>query len=158
MQFAASIQVGTCMVLKKSCVRVLIGFLLMMPLPAGAVEYDASVQAKVVLQTEATTNGDPITYLKTDHPKITVMTVAIAPGAKTGWHSHPVPVYAYVMSGQLTVEIEGGKTSEFKEGEAIIEVINTRHNGINHGKIPVKLVVFYLGGKDIPNVMKADKP
>jgi quercetin dioxygenase-like cupin family protein len=146
------------MILIKSRAWILIGFLLMTPFWAGAAEYDTGVQGKVILQTEATSNGDPIAYLKTDHPKITVMTVDIAPGAKTGWHSHPVPVYAYVMSGRLTVEIEGGKTSEFKEGEAIIEVINTRHNGINHGKIPVKLVVFYIGGKDIPNVIKADKP
>jgi quercetin dioxygenase-like cupin family protein len=96
--------------------------------------------------------------LNADHPKITVMTVDIAPRAKTGWHSHPVPVYAYVMSGQLTVEIEGGAKTKFKKGDAIIEVVNVRHNGINNGKIPVRLVVFYTGGKDIPNVMKAEKP
>jgi len=123
-----------------------------------AAEYDAGVQGKVILQTETTSGGDPISYLKTDKPKITVMTVDIAPGAKTGWHSHPMPVYAYVISGQLSVEIEGGKTAEFKEGEAIIEVVNKRHNGTNHGNIPVKLVVFYVGGKEIPNVIKSDKP
>lgn len=131
---------------------------LLLPFGAVAAEYDTGVQAKVILQTEATSNGDPITYLKTDHPKITVMTVDIAPGAQTGWHSHPVSVYAYVMAGRLTVQIEGGKTTEFKEGEAIIEVVKTKHNGINHGNIPVKLVVFYLGGKDLPNVIKADNP
>jgi quercetin dioxygenase-like cupin family protein len=134
------------------------GLLFILSTSAGAAEYDAGVQGKVILQTETTSGGDPIVYLKTDQPKITVMTVDIAPGAKTGWHIHPMPVYAYVMSGQLTVEIEGGKTVDFKEGEAVIEVVNVRHNGINNGRIPVKLVVFYVGGKDIPNVMKADKP
>jgi quercetin dioxygenase-like cupin family protein len=139
-------------------VLILIGFLLLTPFWVAAGEYDAGVQGKVILQTEATSNGDPITYLNADHPKITVMTVDIAPRAKTGWHSHPVPVYAYVMSGQLTVEIEGGAKTKFKKGDAIIEVVNVRHNGINNGKIPVRLVVFYTGGKDIPNVMKAEKP
>ena len=133
-------------------------FLLMMPFGAGAGEYDSGVQGKIILETEKMSNGEPIDYQDTDHPRVTVMTVNIAPGAKTGWHSHPMPVYAYVMSGRLTVQIEGGKTTEFKKGEAIIEVVNLRHNGINRGKIPVKLVVFYLGGKDIPNVIKADKP
>lgn len=123
-----------------------------------AAEYDAGVQGKVILQTETMSNGKPVDYPDTDHPKVTVMIVDIAPGAQTGWHSHPMAVYAYVISGQLTVSIEGGKTAEFKEGEAIIEVVNLRHNGINHGKSPVKLVVFYLGGKGIPNVMKADAP
>jgi len=125
---------------------------------AQAGEYDSGVQGKIILETEKMSNGEPIDYQDTDHPRVTVMTVDIAPGAKTGWHSHPMPVYAYVMSGRLTVQLEGGKTTEFKKGEAIIEVVNLRHNGINRGKIPVKLVVFYLGGKDVPNVIKADKP
>lgn len=133
-------------------------FLLIMPFGTQAGEYNSGVQGKIILETEKMSNGEPIDYQDTDHPRVTVMTVDIAPGAKTGWHSHPMPVYAYVMSGRLTVEIEGGKTTEFKKGEAIIEVVNLRHNGINRGKIPVKLVVFYLGGKDVPNVIKADKP
>ena len=142
----------------KSCVWIWMAFLLMMPFGAKAGEYDSGVQGKIILETEKMSNGEPIDYQDTDHPRVTVMTVDIAPGAKTGWHSHPMPVYAYVMSGRLTVQIEGGKTTEFKKGEAIIEVVNLRHNGINQGKIPVKLVVFYLGGKDVPNVIKADKP
>lgn len=142
----------------KKSVSILIGGLLLLPFLAGATEYDAGVQGKVILQTETTSNGDPVRYTETDHPKITVMTVTIAPGAQTGWHNHPVAVYAYVLSGMLTVEIEGGKTVVFREGDAIVEVVNTRHNGINKEKVPVKLVVFYLGGKGIPNVIKADKP
>lgn len=135
-----------------------ITILLLSTFSALALEYDAGVQGRVILQTETMSNGDPVTYLKTDHPKVTVMKVDIAPGAQTGWHSHPVAVYAYVLSGQLTVNMEGGKTVEFQEGEAIVEVVNIRHNGINTGKIPVRLIVFYLGGKDIPNVIKADSP
>jgi quercetin dioxygenase-like cupin family protein len=132
--------------------------MLLLPFGAAAAEYDSGVQAKVILQTETMSNGEPIDYLDTDHPNVTVMVVDIAPGAETGWHSHPVAVYAYVMAGKLSVQIEGGKTSEFKEGEAIIEVVKLKHNGINNGKMPVKLVVFYLGAKNTPNVVRADKP
>jgi len=148
----------TGMVLKKRCVWVLISFVLLIPFEVVAVEYDSGVKAKIILQTETMSNGDPIDYQDTDHPRVTVMTVDIAPGAQTGWHRHPMAVYAYVMSGRLTVKIEDGKTSVFKKGEAIVEVVNLKHNGINQGKIPVKLVVFYLGGKDIPNVIKAEPP
>ncbi len=140
------------------CVGILLVSLFFLPYAAGAAEYDAGVQAKVILQAETMSNGEPIRYTDTDHPKVTVMTVDIAPGARTGWHSHPVSVYAYVLSGHLTVEMEDGKIAEFGEGEAIIEVVKRKHNGVNNGKTPVKLVVFYLGGKGIPNVIKADKP
>lgn len=142
----------------KSCLWVWTGIMLLLPFGAAAAEYDSGVQAKVILQTETMSNGEPIDYLDTDHPNVTVMVVDIAPGAETGWHSHPVAVYAYVMAGKLSVQIEGGKTSEFKEGEAIIEVVKLKHNGINNGKMPVKLVVFYLGAKNTPNVVRADKP
>ncbi len=132
--------------------------LILMPLWAWAAEYDTGVQSRVILQAETMSNGEPIDYLDTDRPQVTVMMVDIAPGSSTGWHSHPMPVYAYVMAGQLTVDFEGGKTAEFREGDAIIEVVNLRHNRTNHGKVPVKLVVFYLGAKDVANVIRADRP
>jgi quercetin dioxygenase-like cupin family protein len=138
---------------------ILIVCLFLTPFLISAGEYSGGVQAKVVLQTTTTGNGNPIEYLKTDQPEITVMTVDIAPGAETGWHMHPVPVYAYILSGSLTVNIEGYKSLEFKAGEVIIEVMNTRHNGINTGKVPVQLIVFYTGAKtDIANVVKIAAP
>lgn len=142
----------------KNCAWIGFVLLLLMPFGAWAGEYNAGVQSKIILQTETMSNGEPIDYLDADRPQVTVMTVDIAPGAGTGWHSHPMPVYAYVMAGQLTVEIEGGKAAEFREGDAIIEVVKLRHNGINHGKAPVKLLVFYLGAKDVLNVIRTDKP
>lgn len=50
-----------------------------------------------------------ITYPKTDNAEVTAMTVDIAPGAETGWHKYPIPVYASVLSGNLTVEMESGR-------------------------------------------------
>jgi quercetin dioxygenase-like cupin family protein len=137
----------------------LIVCLILIPFLVSAGEYAGPVQAKVILKTTTTGSGDPIAYLKTDQPEVTVMTVDIAPGAETGWHTHTVPVYAYVLSGTLTVNIEKHKSLEFKEGDVIIEVINTRHNGVNTGRVPVRLVVFYTGAKaDIANVVKTGAP
>ncbi len=137
---------------------VLIICMLLVPYFVNAGEYAGGVQAKVILKTATTGNGAPIAYLKTDQPEITAMTVDIAPGAETGWHMHSVPVYAYVLSGSLTVNIEGNIFRQFNEGDVIIEVVNTRHNGVNKGSAPVKLIVFYTGAKDMPNVMKTAAP
>lgn len=140
------------------CRVVLVICLLLTPSFINAGEYEGGVQAKVILKTNTTGNGAPITYLKTDRPEITAMTVDIAPGAQTGWHSHSVPVYAYVMSGCLTVNIEGNISRKFNAGDVIIEVVNARHNGINNGKDPVKLIVFYTGAEDIPSVVRTAAP
>jgi quercetin dioxygenase-like cupin family protein len=64
-------------------------------------------------------------------------------------------VYGYVVSGTLNVELEGGKTLAFKEGDAVIGVVNTLHDGKNSGSLPVKLVVFYTGIMNEPTVIKA---
>lgn len=132
--------------------------LLLTPIMVGAGEYNSGVQARVLLETTKTSNGQPIQYLQTEKPEVTVMEVVIAPGAQTGWHKHPVPVYAYVVSGILDVNIEGSKSTQFKEGDVVIEVMNVRHNGINNGKAPVKLIVFYTGSLDLPEVVKTTAP
>lgn len=131
----------------------LIGLSLLMP-SAFAADYNSGVTAKVLRKTSVTGNGQKITYPLTDRAEVTVMTVDLAPGAETGWHKHPVPVYAYVVSGNLSVELEDGKHLSFVAGEAIIEVVNTLHNGKNMGSEPVKLVVLYLGAEGTPNVIK----
>lgn len=124
----------------------------------SADEYIGGVQARVVLKTKNTSNGQPIAYLKMDNPEVTVMTVELPPGAETGWHIHPVPVYAYVLSGSLTIEVEDKKTSISQAGDAIIEVVNTRHCGKNTGDVPVKLIVFYTGAENLPNVIRTVAP
>ena len=136
----------------------LIVCLFLVSFSVNAADYAGGVQAKVLLKTTQTGNGDPISYLKTDQAEVTVMTVDIAPGAETGWHKHSVPVYAYVMSGSLTVNIDGKISRLFNAGDVIIEVVNVPHNGINSGKDPVKLIVFYTGAKDIPLVFKTTAP
>jgi quercetin dioxygenase-like cupin family protein len=112
-----------------------------------AAEGDDYTGAKVTVIKKSTTtaSGQRMEYLKTDHPEVTALLVEIPPGGETGWHFHPVPVYAYVLSGTLTTEMKNGEKHEYKEGEAIFEAVNIAHNGKNLGKIPVKLVVFYTG-------------
>ena len=121
---------------------------------AFAADYSPAVTAKVLTKTTVTGNGQKIRYPVTDRAEVTALTVVLAPGAETGWHKHPVPVYAYVIAGTLSVEIEGGKLLTFKKGDAIIEVVNTLHNGKNSGTEPVQLAVFYLGIEGVPNVVK----
>lgn len=123
------------------------------PSASSSGDYGA-LKVSPVKKTTTTTNGRRIAYPKTDSPEVTVVTVDIPPGSETGWHLHPVPVYAYVLSGELAVEFEDGKQAIFKEGDSIIEAVNAPHNGRNLGKAPVKLVVFYTGVEGSPNTVK----
>jgi quercetin dioxygenase-like cupin family protein len=121
-------------------------------------DYVGKVKAQKILVTTTAGNGQKHVYLKSEHPEVTALTVEIPPGAETGWHLHTVPVYAYVLAGNLAVEIAGSKTLAFKPGDAIVEVQNLAHNGRNLGKETVRLAVFYTGEEGRPNVTKVEPP
>ena len=113
-----------------------------------------NVEVSKVLVSSVTSNGTPLRDLQTAQPEVTVLVVRVPPGGSTGWHQHPVPVYAYMLEGTLNVEIKGAQTSIFKKGDAILEVMNTLHNGYNSGSETATLVVFYTGAVGVPNVVK----
>lgn len=123
--------------------------------PASA--YLPAVRAVPLLRTTTTAAGQPIVYPKTDHPEVTALLVTIPSGAETGWHRHPFPCYGYILSGELNVELEGGKINHFKAGDALVEAVNLLHNGRNTGAEPVKLVMFVTGEKGQPFTVKAAK-
>ncbi len=125
--------------------------------PIHADDYQGVKSTRILTSTVAS-NGQKLSYLKTDNPEVTAMLVEIPPGGETGWHEHAVPVYAYMLGGSITVEMEGGRKYDFKEGDAIFEVRDTPHNGRNNGDRPARLVVFYTGEVGKPNVTRVKLP
>ena len=128
--------------------------LMFFTLSALGADYQGGVSATVLKSSSVTGNDQKIAYPVTDKAEVTAMMVTLAPGAETGWHSHPIPVYAYVVEGKLDVELEGGQVITYRSGDAIIEVVNTLHNGSNQGPEDVRLVAFYTGVEGTPNVVK----
>ena len=68
--------------------------LLILPTPVYSQDYK-NVEVSKVLVSSVTSNGTPLRYLQTAQPEVTVLVVRVPPGGSTGWHQHPVPVYAY---------------------------------------------------------------
>ena len=116
--------------------------------------YGPGVTVKPWLQTATTADGSPIVY-PTGAGEVTLAEVTIAPGAETGWHRHPVPVFAFVLEGTLEVQQEGGRTNTYAAGQGFAEALNVRHNGRNRGTTPVRLRVVYCGVKGEPITVKA---
>lgn len=125
--------------------------------PASGAEYEGKITVRQLTKTTVTSNGQPIKYLKTDKPEVTAAIVEIPRGGETGWHFHPVPLYAYVLSGTLEIKTENGEIHTYHAGDAIIEMVDAAHNGKNRGNVPVKLVAFYTGGVGVPNTVGVQK-
>jgi quercetin dioxygenase-like cupin family protein len=119
-------------------------------IPSFADGYSPGIQVRILLKTDTTSLGAAVKYPEVANPEVTSIEVTIPPGAETGWHRHPVPGYAYVLSGSLTLEVEGVATRTLRAGEAYAELVGVRHNGKNSGNDPVKLIAFFTGEKGMP--------
>jgi quercetin dioxygenase-like cupin family protein len=128
---------------------------LAVPGRSRADEY-TNIKVEKILVSATAYNGQQMSYLRTNQPEVTAVVVTIPPGGATGWHQHPVPVYAYMLDGELTVELKDGNSYRFKKGEVILEVVNLPHNGMNNGDKDARLMVFYTGAIGLPNVIRQD--
>jgi quercetin dioxygenase-like cupin family protein len=113
-------------------------------------QYNNEIKVEQLLKTDTTSIGQKIIYPNFQSDEVTISKVTIPPGKSTGWHKHTIPVFAYVLKGNLTVELETKQLKQFPENTTFSEVINTFHNGINNGKVDVVLIAFYMGEKGKP--------
>lgn len=119
-------------------------------------DYNKEVLIEPVLKTDTTSIGQKIDYPDFKNPEVSMMKVTIPPGKSTGWHKHAFPVFAYVLKGTLTIELEKNKTLEFPANSSFAEVIDTFHNGKNNGKEDVVLIAFFMGEKGKPLSVKKE--
>ena len=80
--------------------------------------------------------------------EVRVVRVTVDPKTAAAWHTHPTPVYLYIMDGTLTMEIEGQETRQISAGEATAEPLNAPMRVLNEGDTPVELVVFQISPAD----------
>jgi quercetin dioxygenase-like cupin family protein len=120
-------------------------------------QYNKEIKVETLLKTDTTSIGQKIVYPNFPSDEVTISKVTIPSGKSTGWHKHTIPVFAYVLKGNLTVELENKQLKQFPENTTFSEVINTFHNGINNGKVDVVLIAFYIGEKGKPlSIFKPD--
>ncbi|HOV89803.1 MAG TPA: cupin domain-containing protein [Syntrophorhabdaceae bacterium] len=108
------------------------------------------IEVKVLTKTGLSWNGAPLPLYKNAKPEITVLKITIPPGTSLPMHQHPVINVGYMISGELTVYCEDGKVLHLKEGDSIVEVVDTWHYGKNQGDQPAVIVVVYAGYEGVP--------
>jgi quercetin dioxygenase-like cupin family protein len=106
-----------------------------------------------ILETKTTAAGQAIRFPQGES-QLTALIVELAPGGQVGRHVHPVPLFAYVLDGTLTVEVEGHGTRTFKAGEGFVDVVNLWHNGRNLGDRPVRFLVVIAGEEGTPTLIR----
>lgn len=128
----------------------LVVFILFHLFLSGNAQYNKDIEIKTLLKTDTTSIGQKIVYPDFVSDEVSIIKVTIPPGKSTGWHKHVFPVFAYVLQGTLTLEVENKKTRQYQANSSFAEVVDTLHNGVNNGKEDVILIAFFMGGKGIP--------
>jgi quercetin dioxygenase-like cupin family protein len=115
------------------------------PETSNGIADKRSPVVKELVKSTQSWNGELLPAYPQGQPEITILRISIPAGTQLDTHSHPVINAGVLISGQLTVVTADGKTLHLQAGDPIVEVVNTLHYGINQGKVPAEIIVFYAG-------------
>jgi quercetin dioxygenase-like cupin family protein len=125
---------------------------------AGGAERASPESVKTVLDTGKTILGQPFTYPTGALAKVMAEIITMKPGEETGWHEHDVPMFVYLLDGELTVDYGPHGKRVYGKGDAAMEAIDTAHNGRNTGHRPVRVLAVFAGADGIPDTKKMAPP
>ena len=106
------------------------------------------VQTTELIRTSQSWDGVELPDYLQGRPELVAVKYEIPAGAKLSWHHHPVMNHGILVQGELTIVSLDGKEKVVREGEVVVEMVNTIHHGENRGTKPVILYMFYLSQQD----------
>jgi len=109
--------------------------------------------AAPLMSTGTTILGETIRYPRTGPAHVTAAIVTLAPGGRTIMHKHGVPLFAYILDGELTVDYGSHGTRTYRQGQSFMEAMAVAHFGVNNSPQPVRLLAVYMGAKHAKDVI-----
>lgn len=106
-----------------------------------------------LLSTGTTVVGETIRYPTSGPAHVTGSIVTLAPGARTIVHKHGVPMFAYILEGEITVDYGANGKRTYRQGDALMEAMDVAHFGENTGTQPMRLIAVYMGAKGASDVV-----
>ena len=124
-----------------------LGIILSAGNPAATREETSSL-----LDTGTTALGQKFSY-PAGAPHVTSVIVTMQPGETTGWHQHDVPMFCYMLEGEITVDYGKSGTRTYRKGDALMEAIDVVHDGRNTGPVPARVLVVFMGAEGVPDTV-----
>lgn len=122
-------------------------------LASPALADDRGYPSAPLLSTGTTIVGETIKYPAGAPAHIDASIIDLAPGEKTIMHKHGVPLFAYMLQGELTVDYGAQGKRIYRAGQAFMEAMAVEHFGTNTGTEPVRILAVYLGADGAKNVI-----
>jgi len=107
-----------------------------------------NVESVTLVKSTQSWDGSSLPAYQKDAPEISVLKITISAHTTLPLHKHPIINAGYMVKGALKVVTDENKTLLLKAGDALIEVVDRWHYGVNEGDEAVEIVVFYAGTKE----------
>lgn len=117
--------------------------------PEGDVVRTDIARGDTTAPVDIDTGGAPSTLI--------VQGLKLAPGASSGWHTHPGPEYSAINSGGVVLQTAGNCAgTEFDSGQAVFIPAGVPHRVANEAEGAAEVVVTYTVPADVP--LRVDAP
>jgi quercetin dioxygenase-like cupin family protein len=149
---------------QRSAVYLLLGFALSISQAAAETNSTERTSSPVppelrtFLSSGRTVIGEPIRYPVGRAARVTAVEITLQPGAQTGWHTHPVPLFGYILEGELTVDYGAKGKRTYRKGDGLLEAMDHAHNGRNTGSQPVRILAVFIGEEGARDTAPASPP
>jgi quercetin dioxygenase-like cupin family protein len=120
-----------------------------------AIAMPPGPSVETLIDTSETVLGQQFAYPE-GRARITAAVVTVPPGAVLAPHLHPVPLFGYVLQGELIVDYGSQGERIYRAGDALVEAIDWPHQGRNGGRGVVKILVVYAGAEGVPDSEPAE--
>jgi len=117
----------------------------------AAVARDApSTEVEVLAHATRSWDGSLLPAYPEGQPEVRILRIRIPAGTRLPMHRHPVINAGVLVAGELTFVTEDGGRLELQAGDAIVEVVDRLHYGVNEGDATAEIIVFYAGVEGAP--------
>ena len=103
----------------------------------------ADGHVKRIISTSETGMGKQIVY-PSGKAMITAFEFTVPVGSPVVAHTHSFPVLIMIQQGEIELT-QGGKSYNYKAGDAFVEDVGVVHESKNIGNVPVKAIVVAIG-------------
>jgi len=121
--------------------------------PTGVAAQDSGPTVTTLLSTGTTITGEALRYPASGPAHVTAEIVTLPPGGRTALHKHGVPMFAYILDGELTVDYGDRGKRTYHKGDSIMETMDVTHFGADAGSQPVRILVVFMGAEGLADTI-----
>lgn len=115
-------------------------------------------EVTVLLSGGKTVLGQQIAFPVSAPAKVTAAIVTMKPGQSTGWHRHDVPLFGYMLEGEITVDYGPHGKRVYRKGDSLLEAVHEAHDGTSTGDVPARILAVFAGAEGLKTTVPMSAP